>query len=232
MARPGSNPRTRTGPDRNTAIAQVSQDDVVRVALELAATNGLEALSIRGVAGALGLSPMSVYKFVGSKDELLDAMVLRVLDRMEIPYAATSDWRERIVEIMTTWRDLIESQPGVVQILVNRRMPAGSPGLGRLAEHVLSALEQGGIVGDAAARAFWQIFSLTFGHVIFARARTGIDEGGQARAGGDMRDTARDHGFGHVAELARQLTDIRARGDLDDALRVLVAGLTAAGASG
>lgn len=225
MARVGSSPRSRVSAGRGGAAVPVSHDDVVRVALELATAHGLEALSIRGVAAALGLSPMSIYRFVASKDELLDAMVLRVLDRMEIPYAATADWRERIVEVMLAWRDLIEEQPSVVQILVNRRMPAGSSGLGRLAEHVLAALAHGGITGTSAARAFWQIFSLGFGHIIFQRARAGIDGDGQTAAREDMHRTARDHGFAHVAELAPQLTEIGTRGNLDDALRVLLTGL-------
>ncbi|MBB5159838.1 TetR/AcrR family transcriptional regulator [Saccharopolyspora phatthalungensis] len=225
MTRPASSPNKRSAP-RGSGPADVSHDDVVRVALELAAANGLDALSIRGVASTLGISPMSIYRFVASKDELLDAMVLKVLDRMEIPYIAATDWRERIVKTMLAWRDLIEDQPGVVQILINRRMPAGSPGLGRLAEQVLAALEHGGITGTAAARAFWHIFSFTFGHIIFERARSQIDDQHQADARDDMHQTARDHGFAHVAELATQLTQIDARGRLDDALRVLLVGLT------
>lgn len=63
--------------------------------------------------------------------------------------------------------------------------------------------------------------------MIFSSARAGIDADGQAVAGDDMHRTASDHGFIHVAELACQLTTIPSRGTLEDALRVLVAGLAA-----
>jgi AcrR family transcriptional regulator len=222
MIRPGTSPQDRTPP----AVTALSPDDVVRAALELTAEKGLEALSIRRVATALDISPMSVYKFVASKDELLDAMLLHLLDRMEIPYTTTSDWREQIVGTMCAWRDLVEEQPGAMQLLATRRLPPGSAGLARLAERVLSALEHGGITGPRAARAFWQTFSATVGHIVFARARAGLDDRVQAAARDAMHRTATERGFDHVANLATDLTRIETRGTLDDALRVLLAGLS------
>ncbi|SFJ45132.1 DNA-binding transcriptional regulator, AcrR family [Amycolatopsis sacchari] len=221
-------PRPRTSPERRTppAVTLISQDDVVRAALELTAEQGLEALSIRRVATALGIAPMSVYKFVTAKDELVDAMLLHLLDRMEIPYTATTDWREQIVRTMCAWRDLVEEQPGAVQMLATRRLPPGSAGLARLAERVLSALDHGGITGPRAARAFWQVFSTTVGHIVFARARAGLDDADQASAREAMHRTATERGFDHVADLATDLTRIENRGTLEDALRVLLTGLS------
>ncbi|MBB5157103.1 TetR/AcrR family transcriptional regulator [Saccharopolyspora phatthalungensis] len=224
MSRPDTSPENRTPPAVTT---QISQPDVVRAALELSANKGLEALSIRRVATALGISPMSVYKFVTSKDELLDAMLLHLLDRMEIPYTTTTDWREQIVQTMLAWRDLVEEQPGAVQMLATRRLPPGSAGLARLAEQVLSALEHGGITGPRAARAFWQTFSATVGHIVFERARASLDDRDQDAAREAMHQTAVERGFDHVANLATDLTRIETRGTLDDALRVLLTGLSA-----
>lgn len=219
--------RSETRSSQSSSGSQpVTRDDVVQAALELGDTDGLEALSIRRVAGVVGLSPMSVYKFVDSKDALLDAVLLSVIDRMEPPYSIGEDWQERIVEILTTWRRLIEQHPCVVEILALRRIPAGSRGLAVLAEHVLANLERGGVENARAVRTFWQLLSLTFGFVMFERARTGIDGAAQATAAEEMRLTANRHGLSRVADLATDLTTIENRGSLEDAVRVVVSGLT------
>lgn len=203
----------------------VTFDDVVATALRQAGESGLDAISIRGVAAELGISPMTIYRYVASKDELIDAMLVLALNRMEVPYSNASDWRQRIIDIMVAWRELLVAHPSAIQLLVDRRVPAQSEGLGRLAEHVLACLEDGGITGRAAAQTFWQLFSFTFGHIVFEQARRNIDAAAQAEAGHAMTSTARLRGFERVENLANELTDIAARGTLADSLRVLLDGI-------
>jgi AcrR family transcriptional regulator len=205
----------------------VTSDDVVATALRQAGESGLDSLSIRNVATELGISPMTIYRFVDSKDELIDAMLVLALSRMEVPYSSAPDWRRRVIDIMLAWRELLLAHPSVIQLLVNRRVPAQSEGLGRLAEHVLAGLEDGGITGQAAARAFWELFSLTFGHVVFERSRRDIDAEAQVEAGRAMASTARVRGFERVERLAGELTDIGARSTLENSLQALLDGIAA-----
>lgn len=202
-------------------------DDVAEVALRHAGDKGLASLSIRSVASELGISTMGVYRYVASKDELVDAMLVLALSRMEIPYSSSTDWQQRIIDVLLAWQDLLLAHPSVVQLLVERRVPAGSEGLGRLAEHVLACLEEGGISGRNAAQTFWQLFSFTFGHVVFEQARRNIDTEAQAAAGRAMSETAHARGFERVASLAGDLTDIAARGTLETSLSVLLDGIRA-----
>lgn len=217
----------RTPSRGGSATAGVTQVDVAKTALRIAGEKSLDAVSIRSVAGELGISPMTIYRFVASKEDLLDAMLIEAMGRMEIPYSRRVDWDERIVELMLVWRELLLEHPSVTQILVDRRVPAGSPGLGRLAEHVLAALEDAGLTEKSAARAFWQIFSLTFGHIVFESPRRSIDVAAQAEAGRAMEATGKAHGFERVERLAADLTNIAARGSLADALRALLRGIAA-----
>ncbi|WP_130383179.1 TetR/AcrR family transcriptional regulator [Kribbella sp. VKM Ac-2569] len=200
-------------------------------ALRQAGERGLEALSIRSVATELGISPMTIYKFVASKDELIDAMLVLALNRMEIPYSNAPDWQQRVIDVMVAWRELLLDHPSVVQLLVERRVPAHSEGLGRLAEHVLANLEDGGLTGRAAAQTFWQLFSLTFGHIVFERPRRNIDEEAQREAAQAMAATAQARGFARVANLAEDLTNLAVRGTLETSLRVLLDGLPSRGES-
>jgi AcrR family transcriptional regulator len=205
--------------------ASVTYDDVVGTALRQAGEGGLGSISIRSVAAELGISPMTIYRYVASKDDLIDAMLVLALNRMEVPYSSAPDWRERIIDIMSAWRELLLAHPSIIQLLVDRRVPAQSEGLGRLAEHVLACLEDGGITGRAAAQTFWQIFSCAFGYVVFEHSRRRIDMDAQAEAAHAMSSTARLRGFERVEHLADELTNITVRGSLADSLRPLLDGI-------
>ena len=61
--RPGKGPRPGLSVDR-----------IVRAAIELAAAEGIAAVSMSRVASSLGVSTMSLYRYVSSKDELLVLM--------------------------------------------------------------------------------------------------------------------------------------------------------------
>lgn len=54
--------------------AALDVDQVVRTAVRLAGRDGLAGVTLPKVAKALGVTPMSLYRYVGSKDELLVLM--------------------------------------------------------------------------------------------------------------------------------------------------------------
>src|ERR1700738_680945 len=58
---------------------EVTADDVVAAAIDILDRKGVDALTIRGVAEACGLSPMGLYRYVRDKDDLLDRAVDAVL---------------------------------------------------------------------------------------------------------------------------------------------------------
>lgn len=90
---PGGDPRTDAGPpsagDVPAHIARLwrlpsgshlgrravlTVDQVVAAAVALADRDGLAGVTLPKVAGELGVTPMSLYRYVGSKDELLALM--------------------------------------------------------------------------------------------------------------------------------------------------------------
>jgi AcrR family transcriptional regulator len=64
----------RTRPGRGPKPG-LSLDRIVDAAVKIALSNGLAAVSMNRVAGDLGTSAMSLYRYVAAKDELLDLMV-------------------------------------------------------------------------------------------------------------------------------------------------------------
>lgn len=73
-------PPVRRGPKQ-----KVSLDLVLDAAVELAEADGLAAVSMRGLAQALGLGAMTLYTYVPGRDELVVLMVDHVLGRSRRP---------------------------------------------------------------------------------------------------------------------------------------------------
>ncbi|MCU7820656.1 TetR/AcrR family transcriptional regulator [Kitasatospora sp. DSM 101779] len=65
----------RPEPPSRPAPSPLSRERIVAAAVELADADGLEAVSLRKVAAALDAGPMRLYRYLSTKEELLDLMV-------------------------------------------------------------------------------------------------------------------------------------------------------------
>jgi len=91
---------TRTSPRKRAASAPrqpLARERVLQTALRLADDAGIEALSMRRLAQALGVEAMSLYNHVANKVDLLDGMVEQVMAEIELP-AIGGDWRDGLRE--------------------------------------------------------------------------------------------------------------------------------------
>jgi DNA-binding transcriptional regulator YhcF (GntR family) len=83
---------------RRVEQPELNRDEVVRMALAIADTEGLAALSMRRIASELGVSTMALYRYVGGKDVLVVQMVDAAL--AEFPLGTPpDDWREAIAMV-------------------------------------------------------------------------------------------------------------------------------------
>ena len=81
---------------------------IADAAIELADAGGLEAVSMRAVAGRLGTSASALYRYVDDRSELLDLMADRVAAELR-PYPAPSpEWLEPMVQLAAAQRTLHE----------------------------------------------------------------------------------------------------------------------------
>lgn len=53
------------------------KDEILKTALEIVSTNGIDALTINSLSSALGLSKASLYHYFTSKDEIISGMLER-----------------------------------------------------------------------------------------------------------------------------------------------------------
>ncbi|MBX3201056.1 MAG: TetR/AcrR family transcriptional regulator C-terminal domain-containing protein [Labilithrix sp.] len=158
-----------------------SVDEVVDAAIAIADADGFEALTIRGVADRLGVSPMSVYTYVSTKAGLFALMVDAVNLRMDRSRPKARTWRARVTAVADDNRRLYERHPWLVTLPPNR--PPLGPGTLAKYEYELGALEDVGLddVSIDAALGFVLGFVESCAHAS-ARARAAEQESSQSDA--------------------------------------------------
>ncbi|MFE4196769.1 TetR/AcrR family transcriptional regulator [Paenarthrobacter sp. NPDC056912] len=144
-------------------------EEILDVA-EAVAAGGIEALTIRAVANELESSPMALYRYFGTKDELVDALLNRVLGRMEPPLESAS-WIDDLGAFARNHREMLSLHQWAVTALFAR--PAPGPNALPIGEWALRILERGGIEGDEAVAIFSGIIGLNYGWASFVVARAG-----------------------------------------------------------
>jgi AcrR family transcriptional regulator len=115
----------------------ISTDRIAAAALQIVDTEGSQALTMRRLGHALDRKVMTLYRYVPSKDALLDGVVARVLTGLVINPAA-ADWRQELRDLATSFRALALAHPHTVPLLVTR--PLTSP-LGQRPPATLRSLE-------------------------------------------------------------------------------------------
>jgi AcrR family transcriptional regulator len=123
----------RHGPQRSLDLAAV-----VAAATAIARDHGLAALTMRRVAQALGVVPMTLYTYVPGKAELLDLMLDAAYAGMRRTDTSGAPWRHRLAAIADENRALYEDHPWAVSVSTGR--PPLGPGSIAKYEYELSAL--------------------------------------------------------------------------------------------
>jgi len=91
-------------------------DRIVEAAVRVADTDGLEAVSMGRVATEAGTAPMSLYRHVASKDELIDLMVDAAWGVMSTAVPADEDWRAGLTRCAWEMRRAAQRHPWAVRV--------------------------------------------------------------------------------------------------------------------
>ncbi|MFB9691332.1 GntR family transcriptional regulator [Amycolatopsis plumensis] len=146
--------------DRRGGQRGLTREQLVRTAIAIADTEGLGALSMRGVAARLGVAAMAPYRYVRGKDELVLLMADAAFGERGYPAKPSGDWRERLTLGGRTLWALFRRHPWLAQLgPITRPLP-----LRNLAVHgewALSALAE----LDVDAATLCNLHVLFFGHI-------------------------------------------------------------------
>ena len=145
---------------RRSARLPLDRRQIVDAALAIIDRDGVAALSVRRLADALGVTPMSLYWHVRDKDELLELVGHEVLAEIDMPIVR-GDWRDRLRDVHRAMFRGFLRHPNTADILIGRARygPAGIA----LFERILSILLDAGLTPEAAFDAYQSLYLFTLG---------------------------------------------------------------------
>ncbi|MEV4686869.1 TetR/AcrR family transcriptional regulator [Microbacterium sp. LWH3-1.2] len=143
----------------------LNRQRVVVEAIRLADSEGIDGLSMRRLADALGAGVMSLYHYVAGKEELLDTMIDIVFEEIELP-PEEGDWQSAIRRRATSARQVLARHPWANGLMESRT----SPGPANLRHHeaVTARLRRAGFSALMATHANWVLDSYVYGFALQA----------------------------------------------------------------
>jgi AcrR family transcriptional regulator len=141
----------------------LSRMRVLDVALRLADEGGIEAISMRKLAQALGVQAMSLYNHVANKDEIVDGIVDAVIGEIEVPDLAI-DWKTAMRRRAISAHEVLLRHPWASLVIMSRAN-VGPANL-RYVDATLGCLREAGFSFEMADRAWNAIDSHIYGFTL------------------------------------------------------------------
>ncbi|WP_394432571.1 TetR/AcrR family transcriptional regulator [Streptomyces sp. SGAir0957] len=229
-------PRTR----RSEQPSGLDRDRITEASVRLLDAEGLAKFSMRRLASELGVTAMSVYWYVDTKDDLLELALDRVFGELEVPSPQdvdAGDWRVHVRELAAGYRALMVRHPWVSPQIGNY-LNIGPNSL-RFARAVQRVIGATGLSMDAQRGAIASVFQFVYGYgTIEGHFRQRCAEAGMSqddyfheamaafRVPEEMAEDFR-HAEHMAAQAGSRTVDEMRDADFEVALDLLVAGIEA-----
>lgn len=118
-------------------------------ALSIIDAEGLEGLTMRKVADRLQASAGALYSHVANKRQLLELMVDRVFEDLDVPAADAADWPEQVKQMCRDMRTRLRTHRDLARLMLGR-IPVG-PSFVTVLEQQLAFLNDAGVPDRIAA---------------------------------------------------------------------------------
>ncbi|MFI6315222.1 TetR/AcrR family transcriptional regulator C-terminal domain-containing protein [Nocardia fusca] len=162
-----SNDRRKAGTGHRDS--PVTRAAVLSAALSIVDRDGVDGLSMRRLAEAVGRDPMVIYRHVPNKAAVLDGVAEVVFAELTVD-AAASDWVAEMRRVAREFRRVSLAHPRVVPLLVTRPLatPLGQrpPAVVRPLEDMLALLTRAGYTEADALHIYRALFGFLYGHVL------------------------------------------------------------------
>jgi AcrR family transcriptional regulator len=224
----GAGPAVDARAERSLGVGRI-----VGAAVAIADAEGLDGLSMRRVATELGAGPMSLYRHVTDKDDLLLRMMDAALREARLPADPPPGWRPRLeVAARSLWA-AFRRHPWLAPALSLTRPQAVAGGLA-YTEWVLAALADAGLTTTVAFDVHLTLFTFVRGVAVnleteaAAAAASGLtSEEWVATHEHRLRAITLGGGFPHFERLVAQDYDLELDRLFERGLRYLLDGLAA-----
>ena len=217
VAGPGVPVRPPRAERRDERDPDLTRERIVAAAIRVADAEGLAQLSMRRIATELGAAPMSLYRHVDGKDELLVSMMDSVLGEDPLPSRPPKGWRPRLeLSSRLQWQGF-RRHPWLAPALSITR-PQLIPNGMRHTEWALRALDGSGLTIQEMMHVHITLFSHVRGLALNIEAEAQAEQDSGLTSDEWMQ--TQEHGFRAIADtgefpLLNQLVDSELELDLD-----------------
>lgn len=139
-------------------MSTLSRAAILDCALDLGDERGLAAVTVRGVAQRLDVTPMALYRHVGYKDALLDELAEELYARVDATRATTA-WWQTLRRLAHSARTILLAHPWALPLFSR---PLSGPHAQRAGATVQQALRDGGFSGRDVDELHDQLTNMVF----------------------------------------------------------------------
>jgi AcrR family transcriptional regulator len=206
----------------------LTREEIIKEALALLDEHGPGALSMRRLAGRLGVAPNALYYRVRGKADLIDGLIDQVYADLDLDPDPAGDWAQQLASLSQAIRAHLLAHPAVVPYALQQ------PGLGphglRLGEAIYRVLRPAGFSDQAVVGTVYALLTYILGFVAMEVPRAGTtpqtsDE--FVRRMWAFFAALPPGEFPHTVELAAQLARISTDDQFEFGIRTFLAGLNA-----
>jgi AcrR family transcriptional regulator len=185
----------------------LTREQIVRAAVDLLDSEGLEGLNMRALGSRLGSAATAVYWHVGSKDNLVAMAADQVWNEIALPDPATLGWRNAAAEMATGLHVMLTRHSWLIQAFGSFLL--SGTGKARHDDHSLAIFEAAGFAGARADQAATTVFTFVLGNALGPAAAASLARK-FGRGGGNAEELIRD-GVAKARQIAAQFPRLRAR---------------------
>ncbi|MFF3018310.1 TetR/AcrR family transcriptional regulator C-terminal domain-containing protein [Streptomyces sp. NPDC057939] len=187
----------------------LTQEHIVRTAIELLDEEGLDGLNMRSLGKRLGTAATAVYWHVKNKDNLVLLAGDHVWHEIELPDPEAIGWHAAATSMALSLHAMLSRHSWLVPAFGSYLFYG--PGKARFDDLSLAVYESAGFTGPEADRAAGTVFTYVLGSVLGTSAEASLIRR-LGRDGGDPEELIRET-VTKATEVARQFPRLRTRVD-------------------
>jgi len=202
---------------------------IIQAAVTLIDRNDLRYLTMRHLGADLGMEAMSLYHYVHSREDLLDAIVELVIDDLygdPDVHLSAKDWQEYLQRLAHGVRRIALAHPQIFPLIATR--PPAAPWVRpplrslRWMESFLETLHQCGFSDAAAVAAYRSFSSFLLGYLLLEVSAKGADIGPIEQADPDDTPKTDLSEYPRLKSLQSELSQDHSAEEFEEALETLL----------
>lgn len=179
----------------------LTANKIISKAIDLADERGIEPLSMRSLAKELGVTPMSLYRYVSNREDMLDKMVDVVYEEIQLPTIG-NDWRVEMRKRAISTRAVLLSHRWALGLLDSRLQPGAATQ--RHHNAVIGTLREGGFSIALTTQAMTILDAYIYGFILQELSLPLGENSNFDEVGESVVEAVDRTAFPYLAELATE----------------------------